>query len=413
MRRKSWMLVLLSFVGVLVLYLEKSRIKARDSQTVCKANTTHFANSYNTLTCSSFSVKKSKRRSSGGNGTKILFYNMESWFPITVVNDYISECTFDTCSLTTNRDTINTADAILYVIPHEYLNLKHPPIQRRYRNPDQPWIFMVFESPFNTYADELSTPEWRDMFNWSMSYRLDSDIHLPYGCIAPNPYTSSKNYTHVVAKKKKMAAWIVSNCNDDSRRMEFVRGLQREGVDVDIYGKCGTEKFEDEYVLNQYKFYLALENSLCTDYVTEKFFQRYNHDLVLIALGGTDYTKFFPTGTFVDASAFNNISALAKYILQLDGNITSYVELLVSKDRFVTHGAHPYGYKYGFCKLCEMVSNYDLYRKTYLDIMEYMEHGQCWSPSETWTKNTTHCISQEHIRQYKHAKQWKSWNIFY
>ena len=92
------MLVLLSFVGVLVLYLEKSRIKASDSQTVCKANTTHFANSYNTLTCSSFSVKKSKRRSSGGNGTKILFYNMESWFPITVVNDYISECTFDTCS---------------------------------------------------------------------------------------------------------------------------------------------------------------------------------------------------------------------------------------------------------------------------------------------------------------------------
>ena len=91
----------------------------------------------------------------------------------------------------------------------------------------------MFESPFNTYADELSTPEWRDMFNWSMSYRLDSDIHLPYGCIAPNPYTSSKNYTHVVAKKKKMAAWIVSNCNDDSRRMELVRGLQHEGVDVD------------------------------------------------------------------------------------------------------------------------------------------------------------------------------------
>ena len=392
-------LVLLSLGVCFVLLLVKSR-RTWDSRTVCKERSTNTTDSYTTLFCSSITVKQSYRRASAGKGIEILFYNMESWFPIKAINEYISECTFDTCSLTTNRDTVNTTDAILYVIPYGYSNLQHPPIQRRYRNPDQPWIFMVFESPFNIYADELSTPEWRDMFNWSMSYRLDSDIHLPYGCIAPKLYTPAKNYTQIVSKKKKMAAWIVSNCNDDSRRMEFVRELQREGVEVDIYGKCGTGKLEDENVLNQYKFYLALENSLCTDYVTEKFFHRYNHDLILITLGGTDYNKYFPTGTFVDASTFNNVSALAKYLLHLDSNNTIYLELLMSKNRFMTHGPHPYGFKYGFCKLCEMVSSYDVYRKSYSDIMDHIENGQCWSSSETWNKNTTNCLSQKAIRQY-------------
>ena len=48
---------------------------------------------------------------------------------------------------------------------------------------------------------------------------------------------------------------------------------------VDVYGKCGkfscsrADTDECYHMLEQkYKFYLAFENSLCKDYVTEKLF---------------------------------------------------------------------------------------------------------------------------------------------
>ena len=56
-----------------------------------------------------------------------------------------------------------------------------------------------------------------------------------------------------------------------------VKSLQNY-MPVDIYGDCGTHKCPDDmscfqYISDNYKFYISFENSLCTDYVTEKFFQ--------------------------------------------------------------------------------------------------------------------------------------------
>ena len=61
--------------------------------------------------------------------------------------------------------------------------------------------------------------------------------------------------------------------------MEYVEELMKY-IPVDIYGKCGdypcankSGTFPCDYkVATNYKFYLAFENSICVDYVTEKFF---------------------------------------------------------------------------------------------------------------------------------------------
>ena len=60
-------------------------------------------------------------------------------------------------------------------------------------------------------------------------------------------------------------------------RWPFVRivvSLQKH-LQVDVYGKCGPLSCDDCHLMlhRHYKFYLAFENSLCKDYVTEKLFK--------------------------------------------------------------------------------------------------------------------------------------------
>lgn len=64
----------------------------------------------------------------------------------------------------------------------------------------------------------------------------------------------------------------------DLGRELYVRELQKY-VEVDVFGKCGNltcgRKFEYNHCFQHvlrptYKFYLAFENNMCEDYITEK-----------------------------------------------------------------------------------------------------------------------------------------------
>ena len=75
------------------------------------------------------------------------------------------------------------------------------------------------------------------------------------------------------------AAWFVSHCATQGRRERYAR-LMKLSMAVDIYGRCGPfkcDRGEDEQkcfanMAKDYRFYLSFENSICDDYITEKFF---------------------------------------------------------------------------------------------------------------------------------------------
>ena len=120
----------------------------------------------------------------------------------------------------------------------------------------------------------------KDVFNWTATYRHDSELVAPYEkWVYTDPTVRRKPVTvNFAANKTRKVAWFVSNCGAKNKRLEYAHSLQKY-MDVDIYGSCGTKscprhsgKHCFEILAKDYKFYLAFENSNCRDYITEKFY---------------------------------------------------------------------------------------------------------------------------------------------
>merc|ERR1712178_615898 len=85
-------------------------------------------------------------------------------------------------------------------------------------------------------------------FNWTMTYRRDSDFYKPYGRIVKikdhpvgeelKAYIKQfgRENKHLARGKSKQAAWFVSHCATQARREKYVKQMQKT-VEVDIYGK--------------------------------------------------------------------------------------------------------------------------------------------------------------------------------
>ena len=99
---------------------------------------------------------------------------------------------------------------------------------------------------------------------------------------------------------------------------------------MDVYGKCGTLKCGKpttgdttggkecfQPLENKYFFYLALENSLCRDYITEKFFRTMTYNIIPVTYNGVNMTDFAPPHSYIDATQFKSIEELATYLLKV------------------------------------------------------------------------------------------------
>ena len=55
-----------------------------------------------------------------------------------------------------------------------------------------------------------------------------------------------------------------------------------------------------------FQFYLSLENSLCADYVTEKFWKVLPYNVIPVVLNGANMSNFAPRNSYIDFKDFNN-----------------------------------------------------------------------------------------------------------
>jgi len=197
------------------------------------------------------------------------------------------------------------------------------------RLPHHNWIIYSQESPANEPI--LKDPERIRLFDHSMTYRLDSDF--------PSPYISKKYVGRNITSKRNDTpiVWIAQNCLAYNSREIYIEELMKH-IKVDSYGRClnnkefptDEDKNDIKELVSHYKFYLAIENSDCLDYITEKYDRCLRLGVVPI-VGGTRklYEKYMPSNhSVIFIEEFSSPKELAKYIDYLDKNDDEYYKYL-------------------------------------------------------------------------------------
>jgi len=308
-------------------------------------------------------------------------------------------CPQPNCFTTDNRtllgDDPSHFDAVVFSGMHFRLDQPAKQFIDSWRRPHrQRFVYYQMESPdydWNTYDAKA----YNNFFNWTMTYRHDSDILRLYGWfqkkdevrVAPQILRDVSEWPKQyqprapiqitpelqrLAKRPKKVAWIVSHCNVSSKREMYVEQLQKY-VDVDIFGACSdnNQTCDDPQkghlgtdnctlaIGRDYKFYLSLENAFADDYVTEKFFQRVQQSHVVpIVLGQANYSTIAPPHSYIDVLDFPSPRNLAKYILELDRDDDAYLSYFWWKDEYrVIAGDEALGSS--FCDLCAKLHDRD------------------------------------------------------
>ena len=315
-----------------------------------------------------------------------------------------SDCGSLRCEMVSNRSErpIESYDAIVVIFDDKFAPIDPMELiefQSESNNTNQKFVFYTRKSLTSLLASYQNLSEFAGVFNWTMTYRRDSDIPLLYGRIVPEEFTffspedvqrhierARQSFRSVRSspsipkdnKDQAIVAWMVSDdCDTTSQRELYVKEL-RNYIEVDVYGGCGnlTGSYDILLQSNYYKFYLSFENSICPDYVTETFFKTMDRNVVPIVYGGADYTQYAPIHSYIDAGQFRP-EELASYLKILDANDTLYGEYFWWKDHYRVMYSADNMWRDSYCDLCQKLHR-DFESKSYQDLISHWsDNNQC------------------------------------
>jgi len=176
-------------------------------------------------------------------------------------------------------------------------------------------------------------------------------------------------------EKKNAAVYMNSACVGD--RQDYVKELMKY-MTVSSLGRCINNDDQNKYyqgcdglsryeikscVMKNFKFYLAFENTMRDDYVTEKFFGAFYSGSLPVYRGAPNVDEFSPGDhSFINANDFENPKALAEYLQYLAENQTAYDEYFEWRKKPLKQGYVDMlakGVESVYCRLCDMLSYYD------------------------------------------------------
>ncbi|XP_057666478.1 glycoprotein 3-alpha-L-fucosyltransferase A-like [Diorhabda carinulata] len=287
--------------------------------------------------------------------------------------DPFKKCPVKNCDITYKDTNIKTADIVLVHL-HRTKNPKELPPMRG--KPDQIWAFLTEESPHHTFLrpdKNISIASFNGIFNWSMSYRMDSDIPVPYGRTIIKKHPEQVDF-HLEKRRDVLVAILGSNCGSKNHRWAYVKELKKY-IDVDVYGACGTLKCPGHFRkdcpdLEKYLFYLSFENSNCDEYITEKVwwnaFHKKNSIPIVMGANRADYRRILPPNSYIDIDEFANPASLAQYLLRLN-RTDEFLKYYQWKSHFEILNEHGYfqSQNFHYCRVCQALNYNEKKHKVY------------------------------------------------
>ncbi|XP_018414540.1 PREDICTED: galactoside 3(4)-L-fucosyltransferase-like [Nanorana parkeri] len=258
------------------------------------------------------------------------------------------------CFFTVNRSMYLKANAV--VVHHRDINSKDQ-LPQTPRPLNQFWIWFNMEPP--EHLQKLTIMD--NIINLTMSYRSDSDIFTPYGWL--ESIDRAENYT--VPSKSKLVAWIVSNWKLKQKRVQYYNELKNH-LQVDVYGKHNLPLPRKDHflILRKYKFYLAFENYVHDDYITEKLWNNaFQAGTVPVVLGPSrkNYERYIPPDSFIHVDDFSSAQELASYLLSLDKNDQRYRQYFKWRSHFTPVKTRK-TWITEYCRVCKALKEAPPYR---------------------------------------------------
>lgn len=331
----------------------------------------------------------------------ILLYNSALWMQDWVgksrweTSNVFNSCPVSNCVLSKNKTLFHSSDVVVIRLFGIQKCIKKT-------KTDQVWVFVEQESPTNLHPLGSHMKHcYKNMFNWTFTYRRDSDFTLVHGYFKADQGQSDPSaLQRDIKSKTRNAVGFMSHCL--KHRTRFVSKLNATGLDIDIYGDCGKLKCRDfnrdkaawnttgvksqcfDVLNTRYKFYLSFENSLCVDYTTEKSLNLVmRRNIIPVIRDGANHTLYHPPGSYIHTNQFADVQNLTSYLLNVGNNRTKYRSYFNWRKHYKVYGIVDV-LQENFCEMCKRSHNLEKYHRLYDDVEKfvwsYAGKRACWVP---------------------------------
>ena len=240
-----------------------------------------------------------------------------------------------TCLLTADKSLIASANVVFFQF--EVFNHFGDVAKSMPPRPNGAlWVYYTYES---TNLAFNQNPESYPLVNGSINavavYERNATISIPYGKFSLRPSRDTREFDSIAMVRPKSTTIMMSNCNSEYRN--GLLNALRPHLAIDMYGICGNISAQAicKYshhkncirdMAKHYLFYLAIENSDCHDYVTEKVW-RNSLDAGMVPIvwsSKVDYKGLLPPHSYINVADFSSLEKFADHVKRLSESPSAY-----------------------------------------------------------------------------------------